>query len=1192
MLKVLDLHQAAAAGQAIDAEELHRTVAEARIWDNGDMLYRPLTASETSEVEEQMLDKYTNWRNDRLNRDQSTEGSSVPDDPDDGSPRLDAIQQQSSFEQFLHATSNDSSTRELNAAPQSSARERSSQGLGALRPRLRPGLRETGVAYRPDRASLHGTRSLHTVRRLRQQAALAAQVDNLPPPDVQNHELSYQKSDIRARLRQWQEVHGNTAEANQIETAFDNDSDSGSILNPYTRLPEHGSSAAVNVDGEDEEREAQAHLMRSQPEDLDTTFDTRILQMGDLVELEYTMQDRESIVAVFVRRYSGKQAQFLTMNGRWVFANDRLIPYSIPGWVSPKLVEPILEHLPSLEQLEEYIDVNGSEKQEIEDLSIPREVTAPLVTRMVQFWNESREIYRRHASVLDNAHSYLAEEQDLRYGTLMAVAKTLLQTPADEVPVTALFTVRNALTRAGFAFNIDRRSHRLTGYLQIRSKEQVRMVDNIRTWIRDWQDDKAKRAALQSAGNEAALRKLKTPNTAKYVYSFVDKARTIVLESRKSRMPTESKNISPSNKSYAITKDEDCVKVVTEADFTSQEQEIVRFFEAWAGSGLLTGLPRLLALPPLILQATGLYEDYNLTQSTGWMFLQELGTIMPFENRVRFDHQLLLPTSQHSVPLQSLMTSLLKMRSRPDFNDSMHDLRRDWGDTPVYCIDEASAQEIDDGISVEKAEDGLWWIHVHVANPTAFFARDHPAAKMARHMGETLYMPERTYTMLPKWATSRHFSLGKNRPCLTFSLKLNSTGEIREHKIVPGIIRNTIALTRDEVQSLIGLTGVENEQKIAITVGGQPPARKERRSMMSTVTAEQIKQLKTLHMLAENRASFRRANGGVFFNIAKPDVEVWQTHDMPGLAWDHPHRLGRRVVEGDPILRMHTHKMYNYFSSAASPAQTLVTECMLAAGEVAAKWCAERQIPTIYRGTVRRPDNIDPDVFYRNVLEPATKKSPTGERPLLLGLEYVKLIGAGAMRTEPLHHGTLGLSHFGKVTSPLRRYGDMILHWQIEAALREEARTGQSLVTNDKNVSRNFLPFSREVLETIMIGLQPREAMITRSKQYSLFYWVAMVMFRAFHYNECELPFRTPKHPDKPPMTVFLHAGGDGDPRYEQSSTGTGIELNIPVAMLPCEKFGLPRAMAGDTWEVDVEHVDVYRRLTVVKPVKLIYRTG
>ena len=127
---------------------------------------------------------------------------------------------------------------------------------------------------------------------------------------------------------------------------------------------------------------------------------------------------------------------------------------------------------------------------------------------------------------------------------------------------------------------------------------------------------------------------------------------------------------------------------------------------------------------------------------------------------------------------------------------------------------------------------------------------------------------------------------------------------------------------------------------------------------------------------------------------------------------------------------------------------------------------------------------MDSGKYFREYLAPAAEASLHGEYPMLQGMRYLETFGHTGLKTSPFRHRVLGMEEYGKVTSPLRRYGDMILHWQIEAALREEARTGRSLKVLDaaeeagkaslRKLDRKFLPFSTSVLETILVGLQPR----------------------------------------------------------------------------------------------------------------------
>jgi len=708
----------------------------------------------------------------------------------------------------------------------------------------------------------------------------------------------------------------------------------------------------------------------------------------------------------------------------------------------------------------------------------------------------------------------------------------------------------------------------------------------VRKWLREWQDDLATTASMTKKQKERY-----TPSKGGAIVTrFIEHAKVIVAASRENREPTKFGNVGPSKVKFEITETQEAVKLHTDLRFNDEDQELVRFMEAWSCSNMFLGLPRINSLPPLILQATGLYDDHPLNIETGYLFLQELGTILPYENRVRFDQHLLLPSSQHSKPLQNLMTNLLNMQASPNFSDSMKDIRHDWGDLPVYCIDAASAQEIDDGLSVERAtspdsENPEWWVHVHIANPTAFFDRDHPLAKMARHMGETIYTPERTYMMLPRWATQRHFSLAKNRPCLTFSARLNENGEVLENKIRAGYIRKVHRLTPEETNELAGLKRSTTLEPLSITVGGNPPPSRERVSAVPNMKERNIDDLKTLQQLAVKRQEVRKSSGGVFFDSHRPEMTVWQSWKSSGLAWDHPHRKGVRTIEGDPVINMQTRGLTNWFASGDTTTDILVREMMLLACNVATEWCADRQIPTIYRGSVPKPDTPEPRQFYREFCEPAIKKN-NGELPLHIGIDYIKTQGSVILSTKPLRHNMLGLNHYGKVTSPLRRYGDMILHWQIEAALRKEAVDGKSLLSSGTSLSgvtpdRSFLPFSAEGLQTIMLGLQPREYMITRAKAYAETFWISMLMFRAHHFGEAKLPFEV--------CNAYIAAKP-----WEAHGNVKAIfeEINVACEMTRPEKMGLglPEVRAGDRWECVIEEINVFRRTIVLRPIRVVSR--
>ena len=800
------------------------------------------------------------------------------------------------------------------------------------------------------------------------------------------------------------------------------------------------------------------------------------------------------------------------------------------------------------------------------DLSVPRDVSAPLITRMLDFQRTSEEIYRQNAAVLDGAHQSLAHSTDLKFGTLDLIASRLLgKDKGEPISQEKIYAVRKALSRGGFAFGHDRRSHRVTGFVQIRSKEQVANVEKVRNWLRAWQDDLAIFAAGESSSHQFSKQ-------AQHVVNFIHKAKMLIQQSRQHREVTNFGRVGISKTRFDINK-EDVVQYEFTEEFNDSDRELIKFFEAWSCSGLFLGLPRIEALPPLVLQATGMYEDQRLDPRTAFVFLQEIGVLTPHENRVRFDSHLLLPSSQHSKPLEQLMTKVMSLGESPGFVDSMAHLRKDWGDLPVFCIDGEGAHEIDDGVSVEDAGEGEHWVHVHIANPTAFFDHDNPLAKMARHMTETIYMPERAFVMLPRWSTKKHFSLQANRPVLTFSARLNSKGETMEQKVQSGFVRNVKFINPAEAARVVGVAaGLQPD--VVITVGGEIPVRKAKKTGNSLLEHE-IEMLKTLQVLAEKRQTQRRLAGGLFLDSNRPEINVWHNQRHPGLPWEHPSRVRARHVVGDPIVEYRTKALTSWFSSGEGVSDILVREHMLLACEIGASWCAERSIPIINRGTIVSPDINDAKRFYEEVLAPATEKN-NGEAPMHLAIEYLANSGSTVLTTKPLHHRVLGIPHYSKATSPLRRYGDMLLHWQIEAALREEAKAGTQLNFGGKNQS--LLPFSEGALSLIAKGLQPRESMIRRATTYAEEHWQANTFFRAHNYQEFELPAT---------MNAYVHM----QPATLKSDFAVIIkEFSLTATMTRPQMFGLEEAKAGDTWECEIENVDCFMRRVLFKPVRLVDR--
>jgi exoribonuclease-2 len=73
----------------------------------------------------------------------------------------------------------------------------------------------------------------------------------------------------------------------------------------------------------------------------------------------------------------------------------------------------------------------------------------------------------------------------------------------------------------------------------------------------------------------------------------------------------------------------------------------------------------------------------------------------------------------------------------------------------AFSIDDAETTEIDDAFSVERRDDGMLRVGVHIAAPALLFDRGHGLEAIARERLSTVYFPGGKITMLPGEAVER-----------------------------------------------------------------------------------------------------------------------------------------------------------------------------------------------------------------------------------------------------------------------------------------------------------------------------------------------------------------------------------------------------------------------------------------------------
>jgi hypothetical protein len=977
-----------------------------------------------------------------------------------------------------------------------------------------------------------------------------------------------ERPNIRDYLTQWQNEHGGPDE--ETLSAFGNHPVFGETQNILSKL----NSSSKADEAEDSTMDA-----REEGEEEGESLLTigLFLTPGDVVEL--SQPGHEPVLAVFVQQLEDS-SQFFSVNGRWCHSKLARVTFAVPRCINPALLEPLVPYMPTKPS-----DAAGAKGEVVQ---VPRRVGAPVQAQLQQLTDEAEKIYRTNAPVLDTAYAVLADTARTRMMTLAQIAKLLLGKKSDPTwspSPSALLAVRKALNHNEFRFLSDPRSQRMTNVFGIRPKHDVEVIETVQGWVREYNEDAA------SLVSDFVSRPRRS-NGGRYVSEFVEKARRLITISRKDRDPNAG-GVGPSRVRHPLKDQQSSLRPRnTEEKFTDADKQIIQFLQAWVLTQQFSRWSSLNSTCTTILYATGMYGDDSgstnahslipdaqkrgniMGQGTGYLFLQEIGVIAPHENRSIYDEQLMLPTVRLSRNLELLNTKAELTRRNPEFRDSMADLRRDWGAATIFCIDDAGAKEIDDGVSIERIEgkDSEFWLHVHVANPTAFFDKTHVLSGLAAHMTESVYAPEKTYPMLPKWASQDYFSLDANRPVITFSSRIDDSGNLVESKIQHGIIRNVISITPSEVSKCLGEQA--KVETSTLVVGGDVPVTRSTRSTPS-LTSAQLQDLQDMYTVAKARWTVRSANGAVSLESQFHSVNVYENTRQPGLSWIPPSLDQARFVQGDPIIQILASKSNDTLFRAGTTPADIVEECMLLACASAASWCTERNLPVVYRGTIEMPsEGMSLEQFKEQVVAPHIEKY--GRLSPGLGQRLMQAGGRALAHSSPVPHKSLGVPGYVKVTSPLRRFSDMITHWQIEGAIRHESRTGVKLNSAViASAPRPILPFSLRQIQESILTLSPREKIISAQKSNSRHHWAVQAFNRAFNYNEAPLPET---------FKVWIRRGTGL--KGGRVTTGYTTDLSVKVGIKDDDVI----CNGGDQWLVKMHSVDLYHRTIWVTPIELLYR--
>jgi len=275
----------------------------------------------------------------------------------------------------------------------------------------------------------------------------------------------------------------------------------------------------------------------------------------------------------------------------------------------------------------------------------------------------------------------------------------------------------------------------------------------------------------------------------------------------------------------------------------------------------------------------------------------------------------------------------------------------------IMTIDGPDTQDFDDALSIEN-KGGYNELGIHIIDVGHFIKKNDAIDQEALSRGSSIYMPDQKIPMLHPNLAEDLCSLKakKLKPAISILVKLTPLAETIDYKIIPSYINVAHQLTYIDVDAM-----ADNHQDIT-----------------------------RLFDIAKKFRKKRFEQGAV--HISLPEINIWT---------DEKGEINLQRIDRE------------------SPGRMLVSEIMIMANWIAAKYLAEHDTPAIFRSQPEPRERLykgDGGTLFQNYMQR-------------------RRLNRFVLGNKPERHCGLGLDAYVTTTSPIRKYFDLVTQRQIRAIL-------------------------------------------------------------------------------------------------------------------------------------------------------------
>jgi len=326
--------------------------------------------------------------------------------------------------------------------------------------------------------------------------------------------------------------------------------------------------------------------------------------------------------------------------------------------------------------------------------------------------------------------------------------------------------------------------------------------------------------------------------------------------------------------------------------------------------------------------------------------------------------------------------------------------RRDFRAITTLTIDPVDAKDYDDAISFQEVAPDRFEVGVHIADVSYFVRPGTGLDDEARHRATSIYLVDRTISMLPEVLSNGECSLVEGKDRLTFSgvFTLDKTGKIHEEWFGRSLINSNRRFTYEQVQKIL-----------------------------DDKAGAYFEELNTLNKLA--------------YALRKRKIEAG------ALSFEDEEVRFRLDADGKPI---------DITKKERTDSHKLVEDFMLLANKKVAEYVSKLNKNQPKTFVYRIHDSPDPAkiLALREFLKPLGYDVKIGGKKITsvefnrllvsaLGQPEEAIVHRAAIRAMPraiystqnIGHYGLAFPHYTHFTSPIRRYPDLMVHRLLDIYL-------------------------------------------------------------------------------------------------------------------------------------------------------------